>query len=93
MTMIRLPKSPVLSLCLIALVGYGTYVPLEKIRSAQADAASQPVAINAISPDLQSRSEGDASLNAKATVSLALEGGRSIENTGIDLTDLADKTL
>ena len=91
--MARLPKSPVLSLCLVALAGYGAYVPFEKVHSAQIEAASQPMAINAVLPELQSRSKGVTSHQTEATASLTLEGERVVETTDQYLVNLNDKNL
>ena len=91
--MTRLPKSPVLSLCLIALAGFGAYVPLEKIRSAQIESASQPLAVNALLPELQSRGFGESTSNVSASADLVLDGERVIDTKSAYLADLSDKTL
>ena len=92
--MVRSSIRPVLSLCLIVLAGYGAYVPFEKVRSAQIEAASQSTAFNALLPELQSRAvDGKSAPVAKNTVSLALEGERAIDKTDFLSTDLNDKTL
>ncbi len=87
-------KRPVLSLCLIVVAGYGAYVPLEKVRSAQIEAASQPMAFNALLPEVQSRApQGESAPHADNTVSLALKGERAIDKTDFFDADLNDKSL
>ena len=92
--MVRSFIRPVLSLCLIVAAGYGAYVPMEKVRSAQIEAASQPMALNALLPELQSRAvQGESAPRADNTVSLALEGERAIDKTDFFDADLNDKSL
>ena len=92
--MVRSFKRPILSLCLIVLAGYGAYVPLEKVRSAQIEAASQPMALNALLPELQSRAaDGESAPDAQDTISLALEDERAISIKNDFMTDLNDKQI
>ena len=91
--MTRPTFKPVLSLFLLALAGYAAYIPLEMVRSAQIDAASQPLAVNALLSDLKSRTD-EVSPDAKTTISLAIEDERVIETTDVlTIVDLNDKTL
>ena len=92
--MVRSSIRPVLSLCLIVVAGYGAYVPFEKVRSAQIEAASQPMALNALLPKVQSRAlQSESAPDANNTVSLALEGERAIDKSNFFDANLNDKSL
>ena len=90
--MVRSTFKPVLSLCLIVVAGYGAYVPFEKIQSAQAEAASKPMVVNALLPELNSRA-GESTTEASASASLVLEEERAININTKYHADLNDKTL
>ncbi len=92
MMMVRSTFKPVLSLCLIVVAGYGAYVPFEKIQSAQAEAASKPMVVNALLPELNSRA-GESMTKAAASASLVLGEERAIDINKSYHTDLNDKTL
>ncbi len=88
----RSTLKPALSLCLIAVAGYAAYVPFEKIQSAQTEAASKPMVVNALLPELKSRT-GESMTKAAASASLVLEAERAINIDKSYQTDLSDKTL
>ncbi len=85
--MVRSKLKPVYSICLVLAAGYATYIPFEKIRAAEAEAALQRSAINALlSEDLSPSDEGS---STAASAKLELNDERTIN----PLTDLNDKSL
>ena len=79
MAMVRSFFRPAYSLCLIALAGYGTYVPLELVWSTRTAEVSEPPAINAVSAEMSSR-PAEMSLSAEANPGLDLKGERAIDH-------------
>lgn len=90
--MVRSSFKPVLSLCLIVAAGYGAYIPLEKVRSHQIEAASKPMAVNALVSELKSRTDASTPA-AKTSAHLVLEDERAIDTAKSYQFDLNDKTL
>ena len=85
--MVRSKLKPVFTVCMIVAAGYATYIPFEKIRAAEAEAALQRSTNNALlSDDL---SPVDESSSAAQSASLELDGERTID----PLTNLNDKSL
>lgn len=85
--MVRSKFKPVLTVCMIVAAGYATYIPFEKIRAAEAEAATQRSANNALLSD--ELSPVDESSSAAKSASLLLDGERTID----PLTNLNDKSL
>ena len=77
MVMVRSTFRSAFSLCLFALAGYGAYVPLELVWSAEAAQVSQPPAINAVSADVSSR-PAEMSPSAEANPLQDLKSERTI---------------
>ena len=90
--MVRSSLKPVLSLCLIAAAGYGAYIPLEKIRSHQIEAASKPMAVNALVSELKSRADASTP-TANASAHLVFNDGRAIDSTNSYQADLTGTKL
>lgn len=85
--MVRSKFKSVFIVCMIFAAGYATYIPFEKIRAAEAEAAKQRSTINALlSDDLSPVGE---SSSAAKSASLELSDERTIS----PLTDLNDKSL
>jgi len=85
--MVRSKFKSVFTVCMILAAGYATYIPFEKIRAAEAEAAKQRTAINALlSDDL---SPVDESSSAAKSASMKLNDERTIS----PLTDLNEKSI